>query len=290
MILAIAVGLTIAWLHATLGQTAVVQSLAQVQFLNMLNRKPISGGDGKEYPWIKSVTVYPAVELVQPYAKAASRKAEVTYLMLTPAATKGAWQYVGKSSLIDDPIELGGKSPQPLTTYLATLAKDRPWLSFRYAFWDEPRWIYTIWVGGSVLVIGIIWPFVLKRLAAAGYAGQPDDNEPTLWQRWRRMFARTPKPTAGADEGITSAVAKPSPMTMSEEDMQKIAAMEEKLGDFGQTSREPGGEIEDEAKPGIKKLVAGPLETANQPETKEKPKEYAGEYYPTSTHVKKKDN
>lgn len=285
---AIAVGLIIAWLHATLGQSSFVQTIAQVQFINMLNRPPQASADGKQkFPWIRSVTVYPAVEIVQVSGKASTRKAPVTYLMLA-AATKGTWQYVSKSTLVDDPISVGGRDPVPLTTYLTAVTKDRPLTTFRYAFWDEPRWIYGLWVGSCVLVIGIIWPFVLRRLAAAGYAGQPDDNEPTLWQRWRKMFSRKPKPTAGAEEGITSSVSKPLPTALSDEDMQKIAAMEEKLGDFGQTAREPGGEVADEAEPAIKTLAAGPMETANQPEKKEEPKEYAGEYYPTATHVPKK--
>jgi hypothetical protein len=156
-------------------------------------------------------------------------------------------------------------------------------LTYRYAFWDEPRWIYTLWVGGSVLLIGIVWPIVLKRLVLAGYAGrEEDDNKPSLWQR---MFGRKAA-SAGADDGISSA-GKPSSRALSEDDLKRIAAMEEALGDF-KVDRGPGGEVEDEPEPAIKKLVAGPLETANQPEKKEEPKEYAGEFYPTATHVAKK--
>jgi hypothetical protein len=281
--LALAVGTVIAWLHVTVGQTAVVQTHAQVQFIAMLNRKPVSGGDGKEYPWIKSILVYPAIDLMQPYAKATSRKAQVTYQMLT-AASKGAWQYVPKSSLVDDPIDLGGKGPQPLMIYLAGVAKDRPWVSYRYAYWNEPRWTYTIWVGGSLLLLGVIWPLVLRRLAAAGYAGQEDDDRPSLWQR---LFGRKAAASPDADNGVASA-AKTSPMSLSEDDLQRIAAMEAGLGDF-KVDHGPGGEVDDEAEPEIKKLVAGPLDSATAPVKQEVPKEYAGEYYPTATHVKKKE-
>jgi len=237
--LALAVGTIIAWLHVTMGQTAVVQTYAQVQFIRALTQQPQkSPVTGEVFPYIKSVTVYPAVELVQPYAKAASRKAPVTYQLLTAASTKGAWQYVPKSTLVDDPIDLGGKGPQPLTTYLAGVAKDRPWVSYRYAFWDEPRWTYTIWVGGSLLLIGIVWPLVLRRLAAAGYAGQEDDERPSLWQR---LFGRKATASYDADNGVAS-LAKPSSMALSEDDLKRIAAMEAGLGDF-KVDRGPGGEV-----------------------------------------------
>lgn len=282
--LALAVGALIAWLHVTVGQTAITQTASQTEFMKALMRQPEkSPVTGELHPYVNSLMIYPALELQAAYAKASTRKAQVSYQLLVPIPAERGFRLVPKSSLVDDPINLGGKGPQPLTSYLAGLKKDRPWVSYRYAFWDEPRWTYTIWVGGSLLLIGIIWPFVLRRLAAAGYAGREDDEGPSLWQR---LFGRKAAASPDADNGVASA-AKASPMSLSEDDLKRIAAMEAGLGDF-KVDRGPGGEVEDEPEPEIKKLVAGPLDSANAPVKQETPKEYAGEFYPTATHVPKK--
>jgi hypothetical protein len=48
-------------------------------------------------------------------------------------------------------------------TVLAYL-KAVPGVSFRYAWWQDPKWGVSLWVGGCTLVVGLIWPTVINLL------------------------------------------------------------------------------------------------------------------------------
>ena len=39
-----------------------------------------------------------------------------------------------------------------------------PGVSFRYAWWQDPKWGLSLWVGGCVLIVGLIWPTVINLL------------------------------------------------------------------------------------------------------------------------------
>lgn len=292
--MALAIGALIAWLQVTVSQATTVQSLSQSQFLQNLMRRPVVGSDKKEFPWVRGLTIYPAMDMQAAYLKDTDRKSPVSFELLMPAPGRKGWQYVSKSTLVDDPIHEFGDTPQPLTTFLGTLAQERPWVKYRYAFWREPRWAYAIWMGGSVLLIGIVWPFTLRKLVMAGYGGRVDDDEPKQPPFWKRLFAKKAKQAGDEYEGlgggaVGAGAGKAGSQALSDEELQRIAAMEEGLRDFvGSQRQEPGGEVDDAAEPEVKKLSGGPLETANEPAKQEEPKEYDGEFYPTATHVKKK--
>ncbi len=54
-------------------------------------------------------------------------------------------------------------------------------VGYRYAWWDHPGWIWTIWLGGSVVVIGILWPTVIN-LIAFGSVWRPRGEHVNIFQ------------------------------------------------------------------------------------------------------------
>jgi hypothetical protein len=57
-------------------------------------------------------------------------------------------------------------------------AKAAKWpVNFKYAWWTDPHRVYYIWVGGSFLIIGVIFPLVIRIMLHEGYGRAPAEEE-----------------------------------------------------------------------------------------------------------------
>ena len=116
-----------------------------------------------------------------------------------------------------------------------------------------------------MLSIGVVWPALLRTLAAAGYGPKVKAEEAYDLDRFK-------------SEGE----AKRSPMQPSAEDLRHVQELDAALA-----ARLAGGGAADSAESAanapaspVAQLSAGPLEAARQ-EAEQKDKDFRGEFYPT---------
>ena len=83
--------------------------------------------------------------------------------------------------------------------YLDTLRDDG--VTYAYAWWAEPRYATAAWVGGSFVLIGLLWPTALNLLTYGRFRAPPEEKGVDLWKlKPRRTPAAQPKsvPAVGA--------------------------------------------------------------------------------------------
>jgi hypothetical protein len=288
MLIALAIGYGIAWMQLNVGQDTATETHTQTSFEAMLLAQP--EGLKQERPWLVNVVLYPPVPGV---VQSSNGKHDIRSLITFDYIKRlpdGKGKYAPGACLARYPYvpahpSLGKAAGDP-QAYFAEWSKSRPWISARYAWWREPLWNYVLYMGGSFMLMGVIWPTVLKRLTLAGYGRAPEEQEkrPPFWRRW---FTRQPLPVR-FDDGLVTATKRPTSTTLNAEEMSRLDQMEEGLRDFlTQQPPEPGGEVEDEPAPEIKQLSNEATEPPTEPPKAEDPKDYAGEFYPTVAHGKK---
>ena len=93
-----------------------------------------------------------------------------------------------------------------LKDFLDDLKKSDPTraknLQYRYAWWREPPAVWSLWGGGSVLLIGVIWPAVLSLLVS------PEVKRAAVQAREEKRAQRRPgkpEPTAAKGKRVTQA-------------------------------------------------------------------------------------
>ncbi|MGD0461254.1 MAG: hypothetical protein ABSB74_02080 [Tepidisphaeraceae bacterium] len=148
-------------------------------------------------------------------------------------------------------------------------------VSFRYTWWESANHVYAIWMIGSFLVVGVIWPALLQVMVKGGL-GRTKPEEFDL-----RRYKPSPVP---------SAVAKPTTV-VTKDDMQQLREMEEALeASLKASAATSGPAAEPQAQPAAPaiKVLGGSEPAAALPQTPEEPKEYQGEFYPVVRPAEKK--
>jgi hypothetical protein len=139
-------------------------------------------------------------------------------------------------------------------------------VDYRIGWWEASQYVYQIWIGGSVLVIGIIWPAIL-RLMKQGGLGRVATAQYDLSQ------FKTGKEKAPEKEavGVTAA------------DMERLG----ELADNMEASLRASGAFEGKAVGGlapeaaaIKKLTGTAGDVAEPVTPESQSKEFSGEFYP----------
>lgn len=292
IIISIILGAGLAWLYGLWGLSAT-QTNPQSQLEQLLVQQPAKkADDGTLCPYARDIIIYPS----QPAGFAVQRngvsviprKSVVTYNILV-AVAEGS-KYKPAVSLVDEPYRPGGMpSDDPDLTfqdYLNELSVGRDWITYRYAWWTEPDWSYTLWIGGSFLLLGVIWPTVQNKLIEAGYGRAPEPS--TGESLFSILFSRKAKPSRSSDDGVK---AKARPTGLSDEELERINKMEADLAGFVKSgSKTTAGEADEAAAPAIKNLSSGPLAEQAAPEAPKEEQDYGGEFYPTVAHGRKKSD
>lgn len=162
--------------------------------------------------------------------------------------------------------------------YLDAVAAANEGFDYQYMWWQEKMWVYILWTGGAVVLIGGVWPTFLNLLVGAGF-GRPPREEKEDYDL-SRFGKGKPEPAVAAAE----------PVIDSEELDAVTRAYEQRIGEgsvedgFGEELPEP------DAPAPIRQLKSGAdaeeIPTARSQEEEEK--EYGGEFYPVVKSVHKK--
>jgi len=136
--------------------------------------------------------------------------------------------------------------------------------AYRYAWQEQPLLAGTLWVAGSMALIGGIWPAVLGFLVGAGFGPINQDSGFGDLSRGESGKLRLKKAEARLDELLASIVAYEAGLDGASED----EAEEQKT---------------DRLVPAIRELSAAPLEPSVAAAA-EVDKDFGGEFYPTEVH------
>lgn len=146
-------------------------------------------------------------------------------------------------------------------------------IRFTYAWWLEPKAQFAIWTLGGLLVIGGIWPFVVNLLSFG-------------------RLTHPPRPKKEADLSYVPSVpeAAAAKATLDPAELAAhIQELEKNLEGFVQPGVAPSPQGQaPKPVPAVRKLEAEALKApkAIKPQA-EKPRHYAGEFYPTVAHAPK---
>jgi hypothetical protein len=236
--------------------TLGLRSAVPAQFEPELFRAPLRTGA----TFVANITVYPPV----------GGAYMVRFDQLTPSKDAAGWRYVRwcmDAGAIYTSHSDPSAAPETIVAFLKRTSKKHPHVTYRYAWWVEPRWWFALWGGAGVALVGGIWPLALGLLV--GRAG-PLEKDPHAVEPL--------EPGTGA----TNAVA---PATLSESDMANLSELhqhlEASLDGFGADSVNPIP-APPAHEPLVKKLdgAAASHEVAEHAERAKR--EYRGEYYPVA--------
>jgi len=145
-----------------------------------------------------------------------------------------------------------------------------PWVSYRFAWWAVPRNCMLLWIGGTFLVVGVIWPVVNESLMRVGLGPQRKPRE-------RRVSLASSKSSPSPEPAVAAG--------MTEDDEAKLRALEESLEaslKAGATAEPAVEEEEEEAPVAVVALSNKPADPAPALSTgaTELDVEFGGEFYP----------
>lgn len=146
-------------------------------------------------------------------------------------------------------------------------------IEYRYAWWEIPRFQFTVWMVGCGVVIGGLWPFVVDALIGLTLLPPRQRNVSLRHVKSRKRLAHALGTGSKA---------------MTEADRAQLHAVEASLESSLGTAAPPGSAARADSAPAsapLRRLDAGPIEPAPLPPQPEQPREYAGEFYPTVAHA-----
>jgi hypothetical protein len=110
-----------------------------------------------------------------------------------------------------------------VTDYLNSLKSQG--VTYAYAWWADPRYAAAAWVGGSFLLIGVVWPTCVNLLAFGTLRRPREEKAESLWRVKASTPARAKQPIAATVPSparniphrpvATGNPAPPQPMTVS---------------------------------------------------------------------------
>ncbi|MCS7033615.1 MAG: hypothetical protein NZ561_06420 [Phycisphaerae bacterium] len=248
------------------------RSIGPGEFLRKLNLTT-RDKNNQPVPLIRNIRVYPPVEGKQVVTL------EELVITVDPATNARSGEYQPRQFVAEIPFRLAMRRNTP-DSWTIRNELDQRKVSYQYVAWASKPMVYALGVGGSVLVIGILWPTLLNYLQARGYGHAPRSREETVDLRKVRP-SREPPARPAVAHGPSAA------------DLTQLAAVtaqyEKKVADMLASEAVP------ETKP-----TTGPVQPAarkwdavapEEPKIVEPPKEeheYSGEYYPVDRGVKRK--
>ncbi len=162
-----------------------------------------------------------------------------------------------------------------LRAYLDAITARMPGktVSYRYAWWEHNSAVLAIWTGGTVFLVGGLWPTLLNILIGASFASRRVHKEHAY------DLSRFGK---GPETPIASAVS-----TSGEQaDLAEMAAeLEKEL----QAEPSPAASLSMPSPPPAPVRVLAGKELEAPVSLPEDEKHYAGEFYPTAAHASQED-
>jgi hypothetical protein len=148
-------------------------------------------------------------------------------------------------------------------------------VAFHYRWWESSKYGFQMWMAGTFLIVGVLWPTLLAVMIKGGLGKMtPDEYDLSRFK--------------GGSEPDQP---KPAPVTATADDMKRLHDLEESLEASLKTgaTAAPAAATAVAAPPEIKKLTGGEAAKEAAPPVPEEPKDYEGEFYPVSHPHKKPD-
>jgi hypothetical protein len=231
---------------------------------------------GQDLPLIRNVRVFPAVEGKQVVTL------EEMVINVERDTRVRTGEYQPRQFVAEIPFALAGRRVSSEGwTIVDELNQLNRRFEFTYVAWASQPAVYAIGVGGSFLLIGILWPTLLQRLQSAGLGAAPKAERATDLSIVRSR---------------PSAPARTAPTGPTAQDLEQLAEVtsqyERNVADFA--SRAPaenvGGAADaTAASSGDRKWDAAPLEQTTSAEARPQEHDYRGEFYPVDRVSKKKE-
>jgi hypothetical protein len=162
-----------------------------------------------------------------------------------------------------------------IADFLSAASKMHFNASYQYRWMEIPRYVYPVWMGGSFLIIGLIWPALLGMMVNQGLGR--DRGRGFDLSRYKGTSA---PPAVAAASGPTAA------------DQQRLIDLEEGMLaslKAQQAAEPPPSEQAPEAPPPLVALSGQAAAPASQPEQAPTEKSYQGEFYPVDRHNPRPD-
>ena len=143
-------------------------------------------------------------------------------------------------------------------------------ITLHYRWWESQKYGFEIWMAGTFLIVGVLWPTLLTVMIKGGLGKMtPDEYDLS-------RFRGGPEPE----------MAKATAPVATADDAARLRELEESLT----ASLKAGATATPVAKaptavaapPEVKKLAGGPAEAAAAPKPVEESKDYQGEFYPVA--------
>jgi prepilin-type N-terminal cleavage/methylation domain-containing protein/prepilin-type processing-associated H-X9-DG protein len=171
--------------------------------------------------------------------------------------------YVPFAVYTREPFVAGdGQQYASIRDYAAKIEADGHHVALRFHWWEQIWARLAIGAGVGMVVVGGIWPTVMRMLVGAGF-GRPIEDEEYDLDRFTSEPSATSKQQGGGDSAAVEAA---------------VERMEEQVGEAGAGSSIAPAPS---ASAPVAALKGGPVELASEP-TEEEKKNYRGEFYPVA--------
>lgn len=179
------------------------------------------------------------------------------------------------------PYNLKSSAPDVMT-YLAAVQTANPTFTYTYQWWLETKVWYPLCMGAGLVLIGGIWPIIIRLMIGTGLAPKPQESE--YDKRWRDHKPSSEPMPVLAVNGPTDADAQQL------EELNSTLEKSIAAGGMALTAaKTPDQAEEKKSDAAIRKLVETPLEQPKAPLNPEEPKDFRGEFYPVARPHEKKD-
>ncbi|WP_428937579.1 hypothetical protein [Fontivita pretiosa] len=285
-ILGLGLGLIVSFWRGLQGSEAALDgrmTLDTIEFERLLARGTI---DGK--PLLRDIEVHPMpdgsfwITAEQLLTDKTRDRTEDRYI---PVRVHAPTPYV---PTLDRPAK-----PDPKFTvvdYLRTMKAKTPVADFSTRWWDREPVRSVLFAAVGLALLGGAWPLLIPLLTGV---------EPTQRRGGEKRRAEPEYDLSRFGRSKAESVSTPAARRgLSDEEIEKIrqleAELERSLRARQQDSTDAAAPAAEQGKPTaapsptIRPLAAAPLEQPTVPEKPKEHKEFAGEFYPTETHVKKK--
>ena len=278
VLISLAIGALLAYGRTMLSpdESGTGRGIAAIEFVQNVARPKTGNG----YEWIKQLTIYPTQTIPDASTGQMRQVNFVVCNLLTPLPN-GKYQYKPVHFTAEIPFKVANIKPTSDTysirDYLTEVKERFPDLTYRYAWWTQPRAQFGIWMGGAVLLIGGVWPSLVSLMIGAGL-GRPHKEKTDDYDLER--FSKS-KPTKAPEP-----VAKPG---LSAAEAQKLRDMQDQMekdlaaaGMQMTSGGEPASAGASLTSSQVKVLAGTSVEPVAAPKTDDEPKEYKGEFYPVA--------